>query len=97
MYYPYTTFPDGLHVAYSERHADGTIYVMFEWPMYMDMGTARCTLPSCTWDQLHGIKKEELTQYNTYIARNRALIESLATDVDGAQSQNSPVWEAAYA
>lgn len=80
MYYRYCTYPDGLHTAYSERHPDGSIYFMFEWPLFMDMGTARCTIPSMKWDELHGVEEGDLERMEEYVANNLDLIEELADE-----------------
>ena len=80
LYYRYCTYPDGLHTAYSERHPDGSIYFMFEWPLFMDMGTARCTIPSMKWDQLHGVEEGDLERMEEYVVNNLDLIEELADE-----------------
>lgn len=80
MYFPYTTYPDGLHTSYSERKKDGSIWFLFEWPLFMDMGTARCTIPSMQWDELHGLAEGDLDWMETYVKENQELIEELADE-----------------
>lgn len=80
MYYSYTTYPDGLHTAYSQRHPDGSIHFVFEWPMFMDMGTARCTIPVMTWDELHGVEEGDLERMEAYVRENLDLMEELADE-----------------
>ena len=83
MCYPYTSYPDGLHTAYSERKDDGSIWFVFEWPMFMDMGTTRCKIPAMTWDELHGVEEGDISRMEEYVRANLDLIEELADEAAG--------------
>lgn len=81
MLYEYATYPDGLHTAFSERYDDGTYHFVFEWPLPMDMGMARCRLPQMEWDMLHRAGREDISRLEGFLGRNLDIIEDCVDQV----------------
>ena len=80
MLFPFISYPDGLHTAYEPMASDGSYHVVCEWPIDMDVASARCKVPSMEWDRAHAASREDLAELSRFVGRNRSLLDELAEE-----------------
>ena len=77
MLYPYIEFQDGTSVNHTqilEKDGQEVVEVHFERPMDNDLLSARCELPTYNWLYNTGFSKEDIKQFEDFLAANAHLI-----------------------
>lgn len=90
MLFEYMTFPDGLHTAYSERRADGSISFVMEWPSDSGISSASCRIPEMSWTRTPEVTDDVLASCKAFVEGDLDLIVEMA---DEAPSRFPEVFE----
>lgn len=78
MMYPYITFEDGTEVTHSQiidEHGVRKVFVHFERPKEYGFDSARCELPSYTWENWEGsFSQDERLFFEAFLRNNAHLL-----------------------